>query len=383
MPHPGAGAGPPVAAPAGRRQRARRAWLACHRWLGLVLGLPVALLCLSGIALSYADEIDALLNPHLHPPASAPAVPPGRLLQAAATACLGAAETWAWLPHGQGPARIACHPPGRPMLDIVVDVRDGRVLGVRDQRASPLGLLVALHTNLLLGEPGRLAAGALAAVLAVSVVSGAVLWWPQPGAATWRRALRIGPWRGPGLPRRLHRVVGAVAAAVLLVVALTALRLEFPETAAGLLRPADGVATAYRIDAGRPAASPPRDGPPSVDALVAVAASGIAPEAVLTDIWLPADPARPAMIGFRQPWESNKDAGHTLAWVDQRTGVVLRRHDPFATDPGMAALTWLENLHSGEALGLAGRLAVEAAALAVTLLWVTGLVAWWRRGRAR
>lgn len=374
MPRPATGQGM-------ARQRARRLWLASHRWLGLLLGPPVVLLCLSGIALSYADAIDAVLNPRLHPPAAAPAVPPGRLLQAAAGDCAGAAETWLWLPHGQGPARIACRPPGRPMLDIVVDTGDGRLLGVRDQRDSPLGFLVGLHTTLLLGEAGRLVAGALAAVLAVSVVSGAVLWWPRGGAGAWARALRIRPWRGPGLVWRLHRVAGALAGTVLLVVATTALRLQFPETAVTLLRPVDAVASAYRIGAGLRTPPPPEAEPLPVDALVAAAAAAFPPDAVLTDLWLPADPTRPAMIGFRQPFESNKDAGHSLAWVEQGTGHVLRRHDPFAADPGMAALTWLENLHSGEALGLAGRLAVEAAALVAALLWATGLWAWWRRRR--
>jgi len=269
------------------------------------------------------------------------------------------------------------------MLDIVVDAEDGRLLGVRDQRASPLGFLVALHTNLLLGEAGRLVAGALAAVLAVSVASGAVLWWPRGGTGAWGRAFRVRPWRGPGLAWRLHRVAGALAGVVLLVVSITALRLQFPETAVALLRPADAAASAYRIGTAlRTPPPPPETGPLPVDALVAAAAAAFPADAVLTDIWLPADPTRPAMIGFRQPYESNKDAGHSLAWVEQGTGRVLRRHDPFAADPGMAALTWLENLHSGEARGRAGRLAVEAGARAAALLWATGLWTWWRRRRA-
>lgn len=360
--------------------RARRLWLRLHRWLGLVLGLPVALLCLTGIALAYADDIDAALNPRLYPSPSAPAVPLDRVLAAAASACAGADTTWLWLPHGLGPARIACQPPGRPLQDIMVDVRDGGLLAVRDYARSPLGVIVGLHTTLLLGETGRLMASALAALLAVSVVSGAVLWWPR-GPGAWRRALRVAPWQGPGLLHRLHRVGGAAAAAVLLLVAVTALRLQFPESAAALLRPEGGASSPYRIGAGLFALPASGAARLPADALVAAAAARF-PNAVLTDVWLPAALDQPAMIAFRQPYEANKDAGSSVAWVDRTTGLVLRDHDPFAADPGLAALTWLENLHSGEALGLVGRLTVQAGAITALLLWGTGATAWWRRRRS-
>ena len=45
------------------RKKARKAWLASHRWLGLVLGAFFVLLGLTGSLLVFYTELDTALNP--------------------------------------------------------------------------------------------------------------------------------------------------------------------------------------------------------------------------------------------------------------------------------------------------------------------------------
>ncbi|UEP31834.1 PepSY domain-containing protein [Burkholderia sp. B21-007] len=72
--------------------------------------------------------------------------------------------------------------------------------------------------------------------------------------------------------------------------------------------------------------------------------------------------------GFRFP--------ATTVWVDAYTGAIVGARDVAAQSTGDTFLAWLHPLHSGEALGLSGRIAVLVSGLALPLLFVTGILRW-------
>jgi uncharacterized iron-regulated membrane protein len=84
---------------------------------------------------------------------------------------------------------------------------------------------------------------------------------------------------------------------------------------------------------------------------------------------------RPGEPGFRFP--------RTRVWIDQYDGRVLASRDGRNRTAGDALLGWLHPLHNGEAFGLAGRLIVLLSGLALTLLFVTGILRWRQKARAR
>ena len=90
------------------------------------------------------------------------------------------------------------------------------------------------------------------------------------------------------------------------------------------------------------------------------------------NLWQPGEP------GFRFP--------RTQVWIDAYSGDVLAIRDP--RDPqrqsaGDTFLDWQHPLHNGEAFGLPGRILACIAGLLPALLWVTGVMRWLHKRRAR
>ena len=76
------------------------------------------------------------------------------------------------------------------------------------------------------------------------------------------------------------------------------------------------------------------------------------------------------------------DTGDTRARLNG-AGDVVDQRDPLRAPAGDTLISWLFPLHSGEALGLAGRLAWSIFGVAPPFLFATGLWLWLKRRRAR
>jgi uncharacterized iron-regulated membrane protein len=88
--------------------------------------------------------------------------------------------------------------------------------------------VVDLHDNLLAGQTGRMVNGVGAIALAVLMVTGMVIWWR--GVAGWLRALTVR--RGAGWRRvtfDLHGAVGIWMTAFLVIWAITGIYFAFPQ----------------------------------------------------------------------------------------------------------------------------------------------------------
>jgi uncharacterized iron-regulated membrane protein len=72
---------------------------------------------------------------------------------------------------------------------------------------APVEWLVDLHTNLLLGDTGRLINGIGAFALTLLCLTGLVIWWP--GVTNWRRSLKVS-WNSSFARRNwdLHNTLG-------------------------------------------------------------------------------------------------------------------------------------------------------------------------------
>ncbi|MBK1661059.1 PepSY-associated TM helix domain-containing protein, partial [Paracraurococcus ruber] len=218
---------------------ARRVLLLGHRWLGLALGLVLALLGASGAVLSFQREIEAARHPALFR-ASGPADPAigFAAVQRAAEAAghqAGAIRP----PDAAWPVWVVSPPRGaRDARSVTLDPASGAVLGTWDARSGPVAFARDLHENLLLREQGgRQAVGWLGVLTLLFCGTGLWLWWPRRGG--FGRAL-VTLRRRPALLLNLdlHRLAGAWLAVVLAVVALSGVAIVFP----GWFRPLLGIA---------------------------------------------------------------------------------------------------------------------------------------------
>lgn len=105
------------------------------------------------------------------------------------------------------------------------------------------------------------------------------------------------------------------------------------------------------------------------------------PRAIVTDVYIAAEPTQPLLVGLRQSYEFNKDAGSSLVWLDPYTGDVLLKHDPLNAGPAQTILLFLETAHSGKILGEGGRTIVVLCAASTVVLLLSGVSVW--RGRTQ
>lgn len=370
---------------------ARRAALLAHRWVGLVLGLVLAVIGATGSILSYQREIDAALHPALFH-ASGPADPGltfaaiQRLAEAAGRPIGGIRP-----PDAVWPVWVVSPPRGaRGGLTGYYDPATGALLGERDARAGFIGVTRDLHDTLLLRAwGGREAVGWLGVLTLLFCATGIWLWWPRDGALG--RAL-VTLRRRPSvvLNLDLHRLAGIWLAVVLAVVSFSGVAIIFP----GWFRPLLGIAAPAAPGAGpaqREAARPdaPRpDGPrreaPRLDADAAVAAAlAHLPGQVVTGVMLPSGPRQAWTVTLRPSDADPEVRARTFLSIDARSGAVLEERGPRTRSAAEEALAMQRWLHGGALLGGTGRFLVFLSGLAMPLLFGTGLAAWLLRRRNR
>ena len=345
-----------------------------HHWVGLALAVPLLIQAATGCFLA-ATPIFQDLQGH-------PALSGGE--PRLASAALRAAAQPGLAPSGYhpgsaiSPTLVDLATPGvrGAAVQVLLDPATLAVLGTR--RPSQFYRWVhGLHENLLLPVvPGRSIVGWFGIGLLLLGLSGLVLWWPSPGR--WAAALTVARRaRGARLQREMHGAVGFWACAMLVVMSASGVTLAFPET----LRAVAAVPSPPRPGPGlsRPARGEAE--PLDIDAALARAGSAV-PGAAIVDARLPTEPGRPVLVRLRLPG-GIEGAPYAVASVDPAGSQVLSVQDPRGQNLVASALAWCRALHFGDAFGLAWRVMVLAAGIALLLLGITGPALWLLRRRNR
>ncbi|MGO4712352.1 PepSY-associated TM helix domain-containing protein [Bradyrhizobium sp. 2TAF24] len=366
----------------------KTALLRIHSVIGLLLGLIMALVGITGAIMSFEEEIVAALNAGLErvEPREVPALTPDQLvarLPAPYNLDKVSAVTMSSDHAAAVHLRFVRSGGARPS-SLYVDPSDGRVLGV-PRGEEFFATVRKLHRWLLLPGDGngygRTITGTTVLGLIVMLISGMVLRWP-------RRVRSLRAWlkpelalRGRGLHRSLHSVVATWVLPVYLVIALTALWYSFEWYKDGakwlLARPPATAAPMQK--------KPPR---------------GAAPEV--------------AAVGFDRAWSTflhEQGSRFATAQLTLQAGAVVRVRswapdstlesvrDEFRIDAasgrlitsdiyadktfGERMLAAVLDIHRGAVLGWPGRLAFMIAAALMPLFVVTGVLLYLSRRRLR
>jgi uncharacterized iron-regulated membrane protein len=194
-----------------------------HAWLGLIAGLPLLVIALSGSVLVFKDELNALLIPRkvlVEPPADREK--------------LGMEDRLAFLqrelPDHEVTGWAFYEEPGRAdfvyvikrgdheWLHLFQDPYTGKLLGKPATTESTLtGWILMLHYTFLGGHIGMAVCGLLAVVLCVLGITGILIYrkfWVGFLTFRWRTSLRL-------LGGNLHKRVGLVSSPVLLILGIT------------------------------------------------------------------------------------------------------------------------------------------------------------------
>ena len=360
----------------------RERWLQLHLYAALVFGLFLAVLGLTGSLSVYGEALDRLLNPRfsIEPtPATRPTLdelmavvrrqhPDNKGAWTLELPETPADPLTAWYDNPIGSAGKIYAP-----LMVSLNPYTGDILASREWGSTFRTWILDLHTQLHWGALGQTLVGLSGLVLVVSVLSGLYLWWP--GLAGLRHAFRL--VRDQGMKRfvlDLHRLLGVLGFAALLVLAITGLGLAFPDLTESLF-----ASPGMGHNAGGPAirstalSSPHR--PVGIEEAVLLA-RGPFPRAEVRTITTPAGPEGTYRITFRQHFEASRHHPMTAVWVDQYSGQIREVRNAARFSAAETAMTWIWPLHTAEALGGWGRLAWFLSGLLLPVLYVSGLVRW-------
>ncbi|MCK9607667.1 MAG: PepSY domain-containing protein [Methylomonas sp.] len=380
-----------------RLKRRRRFWLQCHLWLGLTLGLILAIAGITGSILVFWQELDAWLNPALRLTQYSPSQPQhyrpvAEIIEAARSAYptgtqpgiaefrrVGEQSAVMFFGRDMGKS-----PSETNIYNVFVDPYSAKVLGVRlfydadnPLKHALMGFVFKLHYAFLMKDTARTVIGWVCAVLLVSVLSGLILWWPLTGQ--WRKALtfRLGA-NSTRFNFDLHKIVGLYTALVLLAVLFSGTYLNLPEQVLSVVRlfTPDSHAVFSSTEPNESAHSL------QPDAVLEVVEARYPNSQLLTMI-IPVNPKAVYKIchrdshSLREHWIQER-----CVVVDQYSGAILNIEDAESASAGDIFLQWQWYIHSGQAFGITGRLLVFVTGFACPVLFVTGLIRWLQKRRA-
>lgn len=371
----------------------RRLWLDAHLYLGLFVGALLVVFGLTGSVLVWWQELDEWLNPGLLtvtvPPVGQDGHRPLREILAAAEQAAAPGSRMTQL---YGPATrervfaVYAAQPSKAWQRIYVDPYRAQVTRVRSYGAHEwvpsymLDVLFQLHFALFLGETGVMIAAVGALFLLLSLITGVMVWWPLTGQ--WRQAFAL---RWPSTPVRLtfdlHKTFSLYTCLVLGAVLLSGVCMNWNEPFVWVTQQ---FSPATRGPGQAPRSTPIVGGSPiGAERAVGIAAATY-PEGLLSSVAMPDDATGVYLVGRRDVPGLSAFWSERMVAVDQYRGVILDVRAPDKRrSAGETFLDWQWPLHSGQAFGLPGRLMVFLSGLACPVIYVTGVLMWWRKRRSR
>lgn len=364
-----------------------RALFTLHLYTGLLFGLFVVIVGLSGSVIVYWRELDAWLNPDMTVAVqSRPLVDMDTVVAALRATHPQHYDSWRIkLPERADRPIVAEYydPPDRrgtwgAAYYVLLDPYSGAPRSGWYWNETLVSWIYTLHMYLQAGAAGHDLVGAVGIVLLLLTLNGLYLWWPR---GRWSRAALLMKLRSdwPRFEYDSHRLAGLYSLIVMVVVTVTGLNIIWPNAVGAtvsVFSPLEAVPQGMR--------SAPAAGRAPIAASTAFAvAQAEFPDARVQTFVTPSTADSAFRVILRQPFELSRNDAQTQVWIDQYSGAVLAVRDPrtFNTGTTLHSLTYA--LHNGEAFGEPGKFIVFLLGPVLLWLYVTGVTRWWRLRRLR
>ena len=355
-----------------------------HRYLGLVLCIPLVLQGLVGATLVFQKEISAMLLRQNHVFVEGEMQSPRRLIEVAQPKMPeGFVASLVKIPAEENsPAVIRFTKNGEKtlMLEALIDPVSCEVLKIKNPETDFFRLIRKFHTSLFIsGENGKTAVGIFGFVLLFMGLSGLVLWWPKKG--NLQRALTFKfASKGKKFHRDLHGAVGFWFLLPLMVVSFAGVYLTFtPATSAVILSIFSGqdlraTAAEFKVE--------PQKNALTFDSVVSLATSAVEADEKLLSINLPAKPNQPYRVNFAPKNYRDGEPSITV-FVDQFEQKIIEKRDPNFYASGEKIIAWQHALHTGEGFGIVWKITVFLVGFLPLLFSFTGIVLWLKKKKER
>ncbi|WP_343808663.1 PepSY-associated TM helix domain-containing protein [Alteraurantiacibacter aestuarii] len=227
------------------RAKARMLWVTIHRWMGIVLLIPMAVLGVTGSAQVWPEETEALLNPAREVSATADPADISQAHVAAAREALAPYGTISRIEMGEvgEPIIVTSTPyadppfgigaPGGMTRQVWLDPASAQVIDNADSAGGFMWYMHFIHGLFLIPGWGRQLVGWMGIFLTVSAITGIYIFWP--GKARFMAALK---WqKRDGKAMNIHRQSGVILSIVIIVEAITGAWISFPGVMASIVEP--------------------------------------------------------------------------------------------------------------------------------------------------
>lgn len=351
--------------------RAKPKILRVHRWLALFMGLFLLSQGLTGSVIAFRYELNRALHPGVLTVAPRPLQPLlSTVIKAAETALPGSRVTRVDYPRAADDAYILrLNDSKTDALSIAAVDQTGHVTRAKGIWSWPVEAAYQIHERMMAGELGQRAVGFIGLFLVLLALSGLLHWWPLPG----RFARTLGQTVQPQLirnrvARELHRAVGVVTVLYLVMMATIGLTMAWEPW----IRPLVGMV----LPVSREDVKVPKKacaGARSVDDDVAVAQSR-RPGQTIKSVRFQGKGRIVAVYFQSRITYPPRATDHV--WINACSAKVMAVSDQTRNGAGDDVFDWSLPIHSGEWLGLPGRLLSWSAALALITMAVSGYTLW-------
>lgn len=332
---------------------------ALHRWLAFIVTIQVLLVAVTGIGLLFRESLDVALNPDLYrTTAAAEAVPLETIRATVAEAYSKPVQAVSFADGGR-PVVVTLG--GKTRQQVFVDPGSGTILGTREAGTGAVSVILDLHRRIAVGRVGDVVMGLSGVCLLIVLLTG--IWLLIKSARRWNFAIR-----NTSQAVRiydLHRLVGAIALPIGLLISITGVLMAYPAVVRAFTPPAQGDEAAMSGTRQGPSDGterPKREARVTLSWDVLRAAGG------------------PTAVAIQFPRKSGDQITVRLTdgsqrWLDPTTGEEVRRQE------GRSYQRWLLALHAGEIGGATATVLYVVTALSLITLAITGPWWWWLRRR--
>ncbi len=345
-----------------------------HGITGLLVGIVIIIVALSGCVYSFQREIRSILYPHL----LKVSVPKNTTrLSVDSIASIASSH------HSKTRIReiVISHDPEKSVRVYMVGQHllyinpySGEVLGIKNTKKDPFLMAWSLHTQLGLGNVGGTIVGWATFACVPLILTGLWLWWPV--RSTWRKALQLpleGRWKLVNF--QWHKNAGFYTSIFFLFICMSGMMMSFkwfensvywltgsPTTQRVMPKPVEAVRQVGKIQK-------------SLDYTL-----GKFPEVKEVSLFFPRSEDRVFM--FIAKYE-NRLGQREILYFNPKDGELL--HGSYTADNSTAdklkAMNY--NIHSGQIGGLPGRIIAFSATLFAAYLVVSGTIIWFQRNVRR
>ncbi len=370
-----------------------------HRWLGLITGLIVFILGVTGCLFVFQHEISQWTRSEvLQVESPQKQTLPVKVLQQKAEQALGvehlpyglttykdSGRTWSAMYYKGGAESWTYFGSIKDYRTLYINPYTGEVAGIVNEEEDFFQIVKGIHWSLLLATPvGQPIVVWSTVIFILMLISGMILWWPKK----WNKAGRkksftikwSGTWRRVNYD--LHNVLGFYFLIITLIIAFTGLYWYFPMAKKALHFLGTGEFKLPEPPASKVMLKLPAGDAVSRPLEVAYTKAWNAfPKAYSIAIIAPADSTDTIQAIIRPDGDTYYRNG--IIQFDQNTGEIVDKSLYAELNTGEKLLAMNYDIHVGAIGGLPGKIIAFFASLLSASLPVTGFIIWWDRRRRK